>query len=114
MKRDTIKKHEDFATDENAPTARCAYFMIRAKKTKFKDDARFGLIVSKKTFKYAVDRNRAKRLIRDWIAYNEDLMNPVWDYVFIARKDIFGADRESGRNAMMKALRYMQKLSINE
>ena len=74
MKRDTIKKHSDFLAGENDPTARCAYFLVRAKPAKYPNDARYGLIVTKKTFKHAVDRNRAKRLIRDWIAYNEKML----------------------------------------
>ena len=113
MKRDTIKKHEDFAVEPDAPSARCAYFLIRAKKAKLKKDARYGLVVTKKTFKFAVDRNRAKRVMRDWIAYNEDLLRPDWDYVFIIRRDIFAADREDGITAMKKALSYIRKLPIN-
>lgn len=114
MKRDTIKKYEDFATDIDNPSARSAYFLIRAKKAKFENDARFGLVVSKKSIKFAVDRNRAKRVLRDWIAYNESLLKPEWDYIFIARKDIFCADRQTGRVAMKKALKYMQNLTIDE
>lgn len=112
MKRDTIKKHEDFATAQNDPSARSAYFLIRAKKAKFENDPRYGVSVTKRSFKHAVDRNRAKRMLRDWIAFNEDLLRPEWDYVFIVRKDIFCADCYTGRGAMKKALRYMQKLPL--
>ena len=77
-------------------------------------DARYGLIVTKKTFKHAVDRNRAKRLIRDWIAFNEHMMRPEWDYVFIIRRAILDADRTSGRVAMKKALNYLRKQETNE
>jgi hypothetical protein len=51
MIRDTIKNHSDFIAGENDPTARCAFFLVRAKPAKYPDDARFGLIVTKKTFK---------------------------------------------------------------
>ncbi len=112
MKRDTIKKHEDFATALNDPSARSAYFLIRAKKAKYKNDPRYGISVTKRSFKHAVDRNRAKRMLRDWIAFNEDLLRPEWDYIFIVRKDIFCADCYTGRGAMKKALRYMQKLPL--
>lgn len=114
MKRKTIKKHDDFATVLDAPSARSAYFFIRTKKAKFENDARYGLVVTKKTFKHAIDRNRAKRLLRDWIAYNESLLRPDWDYIFIVKRDIFCADRYSGRNAMKKALRYLQNIPTNE
>lgn len=114
MIRDTIKKHDDFAVGTNDPTARCAYFLVRAKKAKYENDARYGIIVTKKTFKHAVDRNRAKRVLRDWIAYNEELLHPEWDYVFVVRRDILSADREEGRLAMKKALNYLQKQTIND
>ncbi|MDW2958911.1 MAG: ribonuclease P protein component [Alphaproteobacteria bacterium] len=113
MKRDTIKNHTDFAMGENDPTARCAYFLVRAKTAKFPNDARYGIIVTKKTFKHAVDRNRAKRLLRDWIAFNEKMMRPEWDYVFIIRRAILDADRTAGRVAMKKALHYLRKQEIN-
>ena len=113
MKRDTIKNHTDFAMGENDPTARCAYFLVRAKLAKFPDDARYGIIVTKKTFKHAVDRNRAKRLLRDWIAFNEKMLHPEWDYVFVVRRAILDADRTSGRVAMKKALHYLRKQEIN-
>lgn len=114
MIRDTIKRHEDFAMGENDPVAKCAYFLARAKTAKFPEDARYGIIVTKKTFKHAVDRNRAKRLIRDWIAYNEEILCPEWDYVFIIRRAILDADRTSGRLAMKKALNYLCKQKNNE
>lgn len=114
MIRDTIKRHEDFAMGENDPVAKSAYFLVRAKKAKYPDDPRYGLIVTKKTFKHAVDRNRAKRLIRDWIAFNEHMMRKDWDYVFIIRRAILDADRASGRDAMKKALNYLRRQEINE
>lgn len=113
MKRDTIKNHADFAMAENDPVAKSAYFLVRAKNAKFPGDARYGMIVTKKTFKHAVDRNRAKRMLRDWLAFSEHMMHPEWDYVFIIRRAILDADRTSGRVAMKKALNYLRKQEIN-
>ncbi len=113
MIRDTIKNHADFAMGENDPVAKSAYFLVRAKRAKLPDDARYGMIVTKKTFKHAVDRNRAKRMLRDWIAHCEHMMCPEWDYVFIIRRAIIEADRTSGRDAMKKALNYLRKQEIN-
>lgn len=107
--RNTIKNHIDFLMTDEDPTARSAYFLIRAKSAKCPDDARYGLIVTKKTFKLAVDRNRAKRLLRDWIAFNEKHMLANMDYVFIARRAILTATRAEGRTAMRKALHYIGK-----
>lgn len=109
MIRDTIKKHKDFIVGEDDPTAKCHLFLIRMKPAKFKDDPRYGLVVTKKMFKHATLRNRAKRLLRDWIAFNEKMLCPGWDYIFVVRRDILGATRVEGRTAMKKALHYLRK-----
>ncbi len=109
MKRNTIKDHKDFIFADTDPSARSSFFIIRAKPAKFPGDARYGLVATKRKFRHAVDRNRAKRLLRDWIAHYEMLMRPEFDYVFIARPDILGASRMDGRWAMYKALRFMMK-----
>ena len=107
--RDTIKNHKDFLmTDEN-PVARSAYFLVRMKPCVKDGDARYGVVATKKTFKFAVQRNRAKRLLRDWVRFNEGLLRPDMDYVFIARRAILDATREDGRGAMSRALKYLKK-----
>ena len=82
--RDTIKNHKDFFMTDSDPVALSPYFVVRAKMAKFPDDPRYGVMATKRTFKLAVQRNRAKRLLRDWIRFNADLMAPEYDYVFIA------------------------------
>jgi ribonuclease P protein component len=111
--RNTIKNHSDFVMQADAPTARSAFFLIRIKPAKLPDDARYGLIATKKTFKHAVDRNRAKRLLRDWIMFNEKTLRNDADYVFIARRAILDADRTSGRTAIRKALHFLRKQKLN-
>ena len=107
--RDTIKKHSDFLmTDEN-PVARSAFFYVRIKPCVIPDNPRYGLVATKKTFKFATQRNRAKRLLRDWIRFNETQLRPDMDYVFTARKTILDATREDGREAMTQALLYLKK-----
>ncbi len=107
--RNTIKNHNDFIAADNDPSARSAYFLIRAKPAKFIEDPRVGFTATKRTFRLAVNRNRAKRLLRDWVAHNEKLLVPELDYVFIARGAILDATRPDGREAMRKALRYIQR-----
>jgi ribonuclease P protein component len=107
--RDTIKNHKDFLmTDEN-PTAKSAFFIIRMKPCVIENTPRYGVVVTKKTLKFAVHRNRAKRMLRDWIRFNEKRLRPDMDYVFIARRSILDASREDGRAAMARALNYLKK-----
>ncbi|ADY73271.1 Ribonuclease P protein component [Desulfurobacterium thermolithotrophum DSM 11699] len=53
------------------------------------DYPRAGFIASKKISKRAVDRNRAKRLMREVFRLNKHKLKPV-DIIFIARKGILG------------------------
>jgi ribonuclease P protein component len=94
---------------DNAPTVKSSLFIARARPTLFPNDARYGLIATKRTFKLAVHRNRAKRLIRVWIRENESLMRPDTDYIFIARKAILDASKPIGIAAMAKALTVLNK-----
>lgn len=50
---------------------------------------RAGFIVSKKVSKRAVDRNRARRLMREVFRLNKHRLGP-YDLIFIARKGILG------------------------
>ena len=108
MKRKTIRNHKDFLTTPNDPSVTNLYFITKAK-TALKQDARYGIIASKRIFKFAVQRNRAKRLLRDWIAFNENLMLPGADYIFIARLPILNCSREEGRKKMEDALKKISK-----
>ena len=111
--RDTIKKHSDFLMTDDNPTARSEFFYVRMKPCVVSGSPRYGLMATKRTFKLAVHRNRAKRLLRDWIRFNEQYLRPDMDYVFVARRPILEAPREDGRAAMKRALVYLQKDSMN-
>ena len=105
--RDTIKDHKDFLMSPDDPTARSEYFFVRAKAARFADNPRVGFTVTKRTFKLAVDRNRAKRLLRDWVRHYSKILSDKFDYVFIARPGILTATRPMGRTAMKKAFAYI-------
>lgn len=112
--RNTIKNHKDFFMADSDPAALSALFVVRAKPAKFPDDPRYGVIAAKRTFKLAVQRNRAKRLLREWIRFHQNLLAPECDYVFVARFPILDADRESGRAAMAKALMHIQRKYVKK
>ncbi len=110
MKRKTIRKHADFLTPKDGPNITLNNVVsVRIKTAKFENDARYGIIASKKLFRFAVQRNRAKRLLRDWIFHNEDLMLPQFDYVFIAGAEILTTNRENGREYIKRALTTISK-----
>ena len=109
MKRKTIRNHKDFFTSPDDKLVTSHDFIIKMKPA-VKKDARYGIIASKRSFKLAVQRNRAKRLLRDWIAYNEHLMLPNMDYIFIARVHVLDCPRDTGRRKMGHALKRILKL----
>ncbi len=106
---DTIKKHKDFKAHQNAPYILDVFFIAKTDKAVKHPIGRYGLIVTKKTFKSAVDRNRAKRLLRVWFRANLSEIKTDQDYIFIARKSILTADFETGLNNMCKCIRKLNK-----
>ncbi|MBN1325274.1 MAG: ribonuclease P protein component [Alphaproteobacteria bacterium] len=107
--RSTIRKHSDFIMPENCATAKTPLFIAKARKTIFPNDARYGLITTKKTFRLAVNRNRAKRLLRVWLFENKSLLNPELDYIFIARTPILNTLKPNGVAFMKEALESLDK-----
>ncbi len=113
MKHKTILNHKDFlvsSNDVHGFVVRTDDFMVKTKSSKEYGNNRYGLVVTKKNFKFAVQRNRAKRLLRDWIAFNEDLMLPDLDYILIAKTSVLECSREKGRKAMRDAFKEIAKL----
>lgn len=49
-----------------------------------------GVVVSKRTFKRAVDRNRAKRLMREAFRLTRSQLTPTVDLILVARAGIKG------------------------
>ncbi len=110
MKRKTIRNHKDFFVPKDGIHVAMDCFLAKAKPAKIPGDARYGLIVSKKIFKLAVHRNRAKRLIRNWIAENEGLMLPDLDYIFIVRNTLLDYDHKKGSRQIKRALSKISKI----
>lgn len=55
---------------------------------------RLGVIASKRTFHFAVERNRAKRLLREAFRLQRDRITEGVDFILIARRSILKARRQ--------------------
>ena len=66
--------------------------------------ARFGFSVSRR-IGGAVVRNRTRRLMRETVRLQHDLVAPGWDIVFIARKGIIGVDYAAVEGSVTRLLR---------
>lgn len=53
---------------------------------------RLGVIASRRSFSRSVDRNRARRLLREAFRLNRHRLKPDRDVVLVARRKILGAD----------------------
>lgn len=64
------------------------YFAVLARpRESSQDPARLGLAIAKKQLKRAVDRNRIKRLVREYFRCS-DAVNPAFDYVVMTRSRV--------------------------
>jgi ribonuclease P protein component len=54
-------------------------------------DCRVATVAGKRTLRRAVDRSRAKRLLREAFRLNRPLLRPDTDFVLVARRAILGA-----------------------
>ncbi|MBT3191766.1 MAG: ribonuclease P protein component [Verrucomicrobia bacterium] len=66
---------------------------------------RLGVVASKRTFRRAVDRNRAKRLLREAFRLNRACISGSGDLVIIARHRILRAERRAVEREFMWLLR---------
>jgi len=66
---------------------------------------RMGVVASKRTFRRAVDRNRAKRLIREAFRQERDGLSGSADLVIIARQRILDAGAVAAREEFRKLAR---------
>ncbi len=85
------------------------FFVLRIAKNE-KSLSRFGFVVSKKTDKRAVVRNRVKRQIRHNIEENLDKINPGYDILFVLKKQMTNKTTEEINGIAMDALRKLKLL----
>ena len=114
MKHKTIRNHKDFITTHTDIVVRTHSFYLKLKQPSVEGQSRYGIMVTKRVFKKAVDRNKAKRKIRDWIAFNEDLFLPDRDYIFSLTGGILDYPRDLGRKDVETAMKKAKRLYLEQ
>ncbi len=82
------------------------HFIIIAKKNK-ENYSRLGLVISKKSIKLSVQRNRIKRLVKEYFRTEITCGNHAIDFVVIAKKDI---NIKSNKQLLISLNRNFRKL----
>ncbi len=92
-KQQRLRKRSEFKKVLSRGLSAAGRFMVLKVLSSALKEPRCGVIASKKVSKRAVDRNRAKRLLRESFRLNKHLLKPM-DFVMIARRDIILAKRQ--------------------
>lgn len=85
-----------------------AFFSIRVSENKEKE-TRFGIVVSKKTSKKAVLRNKTKRIVRNIITDNLNKISKSKDIIIVSKKII---NKDLKNQAIAELLSVFQKANI--
>ncbi|RRD40734.1 ribonuclease P protein component [Leptotrichia sp. OH3620_COT-345] len=79
-----IKKNKDFfSIYNNSKKVYTKYAIIFIKENK-RNEQRFGFVASKKTGK-AIQRNRIKRLFKEFVRLNNQIFKRNTDYIFVGK-----------------------------
>jgi len=103
--KNTIKLHKNFKFPENNWLTEGPLHLKW--RPKLFESPQFGFVATKKTFPRAVDRNRAKRLLRIWIRANtlpKDL-----DLLFVARPSILEINYLDGAHLVKTVVKKITK-----
>lgn len=92
--------------DAKAP---CDYFLMLARFNSL-NHSRLGFIFSKKNIRFAVQRNRIKRVTRDYFRINEASV-PNMDVIILARKGIDQLSNDDIRQLLKKQFNKLAKRS---
>ena len=80
------------------------YFVIWVLASNGLGVSRVGVVASKRTFRRAVDRARAKRLLRESFRLNRFRLSPLSDVVMVGRRAILGASRQDVEKELLRLL----------
>jgi len=74
--------------------------------------SRFAFVVSTKVAKYAIDRNRMKRVLRESVHHLLTTIRPGYDIVFVAKKN-FAMKKEKDIEQIVRGLYSKLSLLLN-
>ena len=78
-------------------------FLVRSRNDE--DPTRFGVVVSTKISKKAVDRNKVKRMVKEAIRENLDKIKDGFDAVILAKKGLLEIDKKDLNKELEEALK---------
>lgn len=78
------------------------------------DGTRMGVVASKRTFRRAVDRNRAKRLIREAYRQERHRLDVNGDLVIVARRRILEAGAAQAQVEFVKLVRALGMTGVKD
>lgn len=97
-----LRRGRDFDRIFSGAESRVGRTMVLRALPALTDQSRCGVIASKRTFRRAVDRNRAKRLLREAFRLDRAALPFSCDLVLIARRWILECDIEAVRKDFRK------------
>lgn len=112
MKIKKIKKNREFTSIyNNSKKIYTKYTIIFMKENK-NNERKFGFVASKKTGN-AVQRNRIKRLLREFVRLNENKFENNMDYIFIGKsilkESIFNLSYSNIEKDLVRGLKLIKK-----
>ena len=109
--KNRLKQKKDFEkVFKRGSNFRSKFLVLRTAKNKNKE-VRFGIVVSHKVSKLAVDRNRIKRIIREAVKPYIDNMKGL-DVVFVTLPGIKNKEAAQIRDGVIDLLKHSKLLKI--
>ncbi|MDR0448869.1 MAG: ribonuclease P protein component [Rickettsiales bacterium] len=107
--RQTFDSRADFERLKNGAARFPARFFIANAAPARTNPAKYGMVATIKSFDTAVKRNRARRLMREWLRLSGKL-DPALDYSFVLRPHILDAKAGEGQKELSRALGKLREM----
>lgn len=103
-KKNRLKNRKDFnKAFKQGETKSNSHLIVKVKRNDF-DKKRIGFIAPMKHFKKATDRNRVKRLLREAVRPNLEVICSGYDVIIIAKESIIDLSLEEVKQEIMSVL----------